>query len=202
MSILQNYFSNVSDNTSSAINPSGYHFPSHFIFDNNICKKTLLLVSNSTTYTAQEVNNNTFDCPAISGSPSIQLNTASFKNNILKTSSATAKVNTNNTNNVSYCVSSSSTGQFGTANNNIVVTNISSIFVTPGTSDGAYQLKSGSVASNNGSDKTDRGAFGGIITNRYTLSGLPPVPVIYQFTTGVASPSAGLPVTIKARTIK
>ena len=202
VSIIQNYFSNVSNNTSSAINPSGYNFPSHFIFDNNICKKTLLLVSNSTTYTAQEVNNNTFDCPAISGSPSIQLNTASFKNNILKTSSATAKVNTNNTNNVSYCVSSSSTGQFGTANNNIVVTNISSIFVTPGTSDGAYQLKSGSVASNNGSDKTDRGAFGGIITNRYTLSGLPPVPVIYQFTTGVASQSAGLPVTIKARTIK
>ncbi|MEP6844563.1 MAG: hypothetical protein ABI861_01100, partial [Panacibacter sp.] len=50
---------------------------------------------------------------------------------------------------------------------------------------------------------TERGVFGGAATiNRYTLSGLAAIPVIYQVSTsGVATPT-GLPVTIKARTIK
>jgi len=203
--VFQNFFSNAINpsETSSAIIGSGFGFPTGFIFDNNICKKTLLLVSGTNVRTAQEVNNNTFDCLAISGSPSIKLNTGSFKNNILKTPTATVDINNHTNNNVSYCVSSSSTGQFGTANNNIVVTTISSIFVTSGSTDGAYQIKGGSVASGTGSDGTDRGAFGSAIPNRYTLSGLAAIPVIYQLTTsGVATPSAGLSVTIKARTIK
>ncbi len=203
--VLQNFFSNSynTNDASSAIIPNFYGFPTGFIFDNNICKKTFILNSNNTVRTAQEVNNNTFDCLAISGKPSIQLNTGSFKNNILKTAAATIDINNKTNNNVSYCVSSSSTGQFGTANNNIVVTTISSIFVTSGSTDGAYQIKSGSVASGTGSDHTDRGAFGANITNRYTLSGLAAIPVIYQLTTsGVATPSSGLSVTIKARTIK
>jgi hypothetical protein len=203
--VLQNFFSNsynVNDATS-AIVPNFYGFPSGFIFDNNICKKTFILISNNTVRTAQQVNNNTFDCLAISGKPSIQLNTGSFKNNILKTAAATVDINNKTNNNVSYCVSSSSTGQFGTINNNIVVTTISSIFVTSTSTDGAYQIKSGSVASGTGSDLTDRGAFGGAVTNRYTLSGLAASPVIYQLTTsGVATPTSGLSVTIKARTIK
>jgi hypothetical protein len=203
--VLQNFFSNSynPNDATSAILPNFYGFPTDFVFDNNICKKTLILNSNNTVRTAQEVNNNTFDCLAISGKPSIQLNTGSFKNNILKTPTATVDINNHTNNNVSFCVSSSSTGQFGTSNNNKVITSISSIFVTSGTTDGIYQLKSGSAASNNGSDGTDRGAFGGAITNHYTLSGLAPVPVIYQLTTsGVATPASGLSVTIKARTIK
>lgn len=203
--VLQNFFSNsynVNDATS-AIVPNFYGFPSGFIFDNNICKKTFLLISNNIIRTAQEVNNNVFDCLAISGKPSIQLNTGSFKNNILKTAAATVDINNKTNNNVSYCVSSSSTGQFGTANNNIVVTTIASIFVASTSTDAAYQIKAGTVASGTGSDKTDRGAFGGVVTNRYTLSGLAAIPVIYQFTTsGVATPTAGLSITIKARTIK
>lgn len=203
--VLQNFFSNSINpsETSSAILGSGFGFPTGFIFDNNICKKTFLLVSGTNVRTAQEVNNNTFDCPSISGSPSIQLNTGSFKNNILKTPTATVNINNNTNNNVSFCVSSSSTGQFGTANSNIVVTNISSIFASSGSTDGLYQLKSGSVASGDGSDGTDRGAFGNTVPSRYTLSGLAAIPVIYQLTTsGVATPASGLSVTIKARTIK
>jgi hypothetical protein len=133
------------------------------------------------------------------------MNVGNFQNNILKTAAATVNINNNKNNNVSYCVSSSATGQFGTdaTKKNIVVTNINSIFIINGTSDGMYQLKSGSVASNNGSDGTDRGAFGGAAAeNRCTLSGLAAIPTIYQITTtGVAGPS-GLQVTIKARTIK
>ena len=203
--VLQNFFSNSYNlnDILSAIVPNTYGFPTGFIFDNNICKKTFILNSSNIVRTAQEVNNNTFDCLAISGKPSIQLNTGSFKNNILKTPTATVDINNKTNNNVSYCVSSSSTGQFGTANNNIVVTTISSIFITSSSTDGAYQIKSGTVASGTGSDHTDRGSFGGAVTNRYTLSGLAAIPVTYQLTTsGVATPASGLSITIKARTIK
>jgi len=85
--VLQNFFSNSynTNDVTSAIVPDFYGFPTGFVFDNNICKKTFILNSQNTVRTAQEVNNNTFDCLAISGKPSIQLNTGSFKNNILKT---------------------------------------------------------------------------------------------------------------------
>jgi hypothetical protein len=195
ISILQCFFNSSGDNTVLSLDYP-YAQPTDIYFNNNICKKKLEWDGIIT-----QCNNNVFDGPANTLDIKIN-NVAQFQNNILKTPSATVNINNNTYNNISYCVSSSSTGQFGTANNNIVVTNISSIFVTPGSSDGVYQLKSGSVASHNGSDGTDRGVFGGLMTNRYTLSGLPPVPVIYQITPGIASPSTGLSVTIKARTIK
>ncbi len=202
--VLQNFFSNTANNTSSAILCSPYGFPTNFIFDNNICKKTLLLSTSATNvYNAEECNNNVFDCPAISGSASIQMNVSSFKNNILKTSSATVNINANvASSNVSYNISASPTNQFGTTNNNIVVTDMSTLFVDPSTNstDGRYQLMPGSAA---GADGTDRGAFGGLaVTNHYTLSGLAPIPVIYNITTSGVGGSAGLSVSIKARTIK
>ncbi len=137
-----------------------------------------------TVYNAEECNNNVFDCPAISGKPSIQMNTTSFKNNILKTPSATVNINANVvSSDVSYNTSASATNQFGTTNNNIVITDMSTLFVDPATNttDGRYQLKPGSAA---GADGTDRGAFGGLaVTNHYTLSGLAAIPVIYNINT-------------------
>ena len=51
-----------------------------------------------------------------------------------------------------------------------------------------YQILSGSVASNSGSDGTDRGAFGGApVADRYTLSGLAAIPVIYSVSTSGAT---------------
>ena len=81
---------------------------------------------------------------------------------------------------------------------------ITSLFVGGDSKDGFYQIKSGSQAYQNGSDDSDRGAFGGaILSSRYTLSGLAPVPVIYEaVSAGSVSAETGLPVTIKARTIK
>jgi hypothetical protein len=203
--ILQNYFANITNSQSSAISVNSLGFPTNFIFNNNIVKRPLLLFNSSTTYTAAEVKNNVFDCPAISGNPSIRLNTGSFQNNILKNPAAAANVNNNNSVNVSFNVSSSATNQFGTANNNIVVTNINSIFVDPVTnsSDGDYQLLNSWATANPGADGAPRGAFGGASpTRRYTLSGLAAIPVIYDInTSGVAVPT-GLQVTIKARVIQ
>jgi len=204
ISILQNFFTNANNNTASAVGVSAYGFPANFVFNNNISKRTLILVRGSSVYTATECKNNVFDCPAINGSPSIQLNVGSFQNNILKTSTATVSINGGSNQNVSYNISASATGQFGTGNNNKVVTNMSSLFVSSGTSDGQYKLKPNSPGSDNGSDGTDRGAFGGAaVINRYTLSGLAPIPVIYALnTSAVATQQSGLSVTISARTIK
>jgi len=204
ISVVQNFFTNANSSNASAIAVSPYGFPTNFIFNNNISKRVLLLAYSATTYTAQQCSHNVFDCPAISGKPSIQLNTGSFKNNILKTPTATVSINGGSNQNVSYNISASSTGQFGTANNNKVVADMSTLFVTSGTSDGIYKLKSGSAGSNNASDGTDRGVFGGTSsTDMYTLSGLAPIPVIYSLTTsGDATPAKGLSVTISAKTIK
>ncbi len=204
ITIVENYFTNINNSNSSAIGVSAYGFPANFVFNNNISKRVLLLAYSSTTYTAQQCNHNIFDCPAISGKPSIQLNTGSFKNNILKTPTATVNINGGTNQNVSYNISASSTGQFGTANNNKVVTNMTTLFVGSGTSDGKYKLKSNSPGSHNASDGTDRGVFGGTSsTDRYTLSGLAPIPVIYSLTTsGDATQANGLSVTISAKTIK
>lgn len=204
ITIIQNYFSNTANDNSSAIfadNSNG--FPTNFIFDNNICNRILWFATSATNvYNAEECNNNVFDCPSISGSPSILMNTTSFKNNILKTPSATVNINSKvASSDVSYNIGSSATNQFGTTNNNIVITNMGTLFVDPSTNttDGRYQLKPGSAA---GADGTDRGAFGGLaVSNHYMLSGLAPIPVIYNIaTSGVGT--SGINVSIKARTIK
>jgi len=203
ITIVQNYF--YGSSTSSVLTYTSGGFPTNVVFNNNICQKTLILPDGN-AYTLAECKNNVFDCPAISGSPSIKMNVGSFENNILKTTNATVNINTLTNNNVAYNIGTSVNNQFGTANNNIVVANIANLFVDPATNspDGDYQLRPGSAGSNNGSDGTDRGAFGGLaITNRYTLSGLPPIPVIYNITTtGVTTSSSPLSVTITAKTVQ
>ena len=198
--ILQNYFYNVYNysDTDNLIGTSGYGFPSDVIFDNNICERKLVLPDN---YTVLECKNNVFNGPAIAGQPSLKMLVGSFQNNILTSASAIANINNSSNINASYNISSSATSQFGTANNNIVIS--SGIFVTTTglSSDGKYQLAAGSAGSANGSDGTDRGAFGGALSNRYTLSGLPAVPVIYQVITSGVTTTTTLPVTIKARVI-
>lgn len=203
--IIGNYFSNPGANTASGIAISGFGFPVNFVFDNNISQRTLLLFSGATVYSAGSCRNNVFDCPALTpGNPSIKLFCNNFQNNILKTPGASVEINNNvPSSGVAYNISASTTGQFGTVNNNIVVTNQTLLYVTSASSDGKYQLKPASPGSNNGSDGTDRGAFGGLsFNNRYTLSGLAPIPVVYDISTAGVSDASGLPVTIQARTIK
>ena len=196
--ILQNYFYKASYNFS-LISTTSNGFPADVIFDNNICERSLVLPDG---YSILECKNNVFNGPTVSGAASLKMLVSSFQNNILVNSGALANINNSSNLNASYNISSSLTGQFGTSNNNIVVNPISAIFITPGaSSDGNYQLVAGSAGSANGSDGTDRGAFGGAVSNRYTLSDLPAVPVIYQVVTSGVTTTTTLPVTIKARVI-
>ncbi len=192
--ILQNFF--LSSGNALTTNGSFYVYPVGLYFNNNVCQKTLIWAG-----TLAQCNNNVFDGPA--SVLNLQFTTAEFKNNILKPTNATVDINAGNKEKLTHNIGTLST-QFGTANNNKVVADINTLFVPTGTSDGKYKLKNGSAGSNNGSDGTDRGAFGGAVaSNRYTLSGLAAIPVVYNLTTsGVATAESGLTVTISARTIK
>lgn len=65
-------------------------------------------------------------------------------------------------------------------------------------SDGKWQLKEGSIAIGYGEDGMDCGIFGG--TSPYILSGMAPVPHIYEAIVPVSgSAASGLPVTIKVK---
>ncbi len=192
--IIQNFFARASTANMISTNTGG--FPTDFIFDNNIVLGTLVL---PVGYTMLECKNNVFAGPAITGSPSLRLYAGSFQNNILTNPAATVDINGGTNLNVTYNTAASAT-PFGTASNNVVVADMTTLFVTTGSSDGKYQLKAGSAP---GADGSDRGAFGGAaVTSRYTLSGLAPIPVIYDISTSGVATAAGLPVTIKARTIK
>ena len=194
--IIQNFFTSAGDANAIITNGNtAYIYPNDVYFNNNICQKTMVWAG-----TILQCNNNVFDGPP--NKLNIQMLTSSFQNNILKSTNATVNINNGANTNVSFNVGTSAT-QFGTTSNNIVVANMTSVFVASGTTDGQYQLQASSPASSNGSDGTDRGAYGGLaVTSRYTLSGLPNIPVIYNISTSGVATVSGLPVTIKAKTIK
>ncbi len=200
--IIQNFFSFTGYSTTLLLT-SDFAFPTDLIFNNNICKRPLVI--NNDSYTLQECNNNVFDCPTVNNGPSLKLHAGTFNDNIFTNPNATASINGGNVTHVDYNISASANNQFGIANHNIVVSDMSTLlYGAIGSSpDGMYQLKLNSAGSNNGSDGADRGAFGGAsVHNRYTLSGLPPIPVVYNIVTPAVATPAGLQVTINARTIK
>ena len=92
--------------------------------------------------------------------------------------------------------------------NNVILTDNSSIFLedNPGSSngteystDGRYRLASGSPATGAGENGVDCGAYGA--ATPYKLSGLPPVPRIYEASIPAsASEESGLPVKVKIKT--
>ncbi|HKR05986.1 MAG TPA: hypothetical protein VJY62_15225 [Bacteroidia bacterium] len=203
VTILQNYFPDgFNITTALSVSNTGFVPPVDLIFNNNICKKTLLWYNSSGPWAITQCKNNIFDGPDNLATPNLRFTTTDFSNNILMPVNAIVDI-TAAPSAIAYNIGTQST-QFGTANNNLVEPNITSLFAGGTSNDGYYQIQSGSQAYQNGSDGTDRGAFGGaIVSSRYTLSGLAPVPVVYEATTtSVVSAITGLPVTIKARTIK
>ncbi len=204
--ILQNFFPNtLVSNVFSTDGNTTFTPPTNIYFNNNICQKTLTWgtpIANPTTlWPILQCNNNVFDGPDNLANPNLSFTASEFKNNILMP--VNAKVNiAASAGVIQYNIGTLST-QFGTSDNNLVVPAITTLFVASSTSaDGAYQIANASQASNNGSDGTDRGAFGGGVSiDRYTLSGLAAIPVIYTITTPGAT-STDLQVTIQARTIK
>lgn len=201
--IIGNYFDNINQPTFSAIEIDNSNFPVNVVIKNNIFKKKVLLQSGNLVGTVLQCHNNVFDCPAAVGAPSLKLNSISFQNNILTTAGATVEINGGSGNGITFNTSASASGQFGSAANNIVAVDMASLFLSGGTSDGKYRLNPSAPDNIPGSDGTERGAFGGTaISNRYSISGLAPIPVIYEISTSGVSDATGLPVTIKARTIK
>lgn len=201
--ITQNYFDYQQSPAISALRWSNLGGASDVIFNNNICKRILRVEQDGNNiYSLAECRNNIFEPPSGTSSsiqPVLRMNVGAFENNILVTAGATVFINNGTNQNVRYNTGTD-VSQFGNVNGNVVETNMNTLFVVAGTSDGRYQLQAGSAP---GSDGTERGAFGGsVFSNRYMLSGLAPIPVIYGIiTSGVADPS-GLSVTIKARTIQ
>lgn len=199
--ILENFFTNTV--ISNAIRTNGNNSfipPTDIIFNNNICRKTLSWGANTTTpWPILQCNNNVFDGPDNLATPNLFFSTSEFRNNILMPTNAIVNIAAS-AGVINYNIGTLAT-QFGTADNNLVVPAITTLFTTSTSTDGAYQIAPGSQANNTGFDGTDRGVFGGAVTNRYTLSGLAAIPVIYKVTTaGVGT--ANLNVTIQARTIK
>lgn len=204
LTIIENYFPNTYLTNAFSVTNTGYIPPTDIIFNNNICKKTLYWQNTSGTvvWPITQCKNNIFDGPDNLATPNLRFITSDFSNNILMPVNAIVDI-TAGTGAIAYNIGTQSS-QFGTANNNLVEPAITNLFIGGTSADGYYQIQSGSQAYQNGSDGSDRGAFGGaIVSSRYTLSGLASVPVVYEATTtGVVSTVTGLPVTVKARTIK
>lgn len=199
--INQNFFSN--DFNTNALAISGittFIPPQEIIFNNNICQKKLIWKTNYWEGAIMECNNNVFDGPA--NELNLEFNTGSFQNNILKSAGITASINSGTNNNVQYNTVSNS-GVFNGTTGNIWEPNMTALFETGGTSDGKYELQSAATNNVVGSDGAERGAFGGVAqSNRYALSGLGAIPVIYDVTTsGVSEAGTGLLVSVKARTV-
>lgn len=204
--IVQNFFPNSINSNCLATNGNVFFIPpTDIIFNNNICQKTLTwgnpLANPTTFWPLLQCRNNVFDGPDNLATPNLAFSTTEFANNILMPTNAVVNIV------APVGVIKNNIGtlptQFGTADNNLVVPAITTLFVSSTSTDGAYQIADGTVADNSGTDGTDRGAFGNSsIVNRYTLSGLAPIPVLYEITTTGVADATGLPVTIKARTIK
>jgi len=102
----------------------------------------------------------------------VSINNSSFNNNILRAGTFTAT-------NSSYLNNIGNDNQFGNQNGNQQYINMGDVFVGTGSTDGQWQLKPGSPAIGAGTGGQDCGMFGG--PNPYVLSGIPPIPAIYEY---------------------
>mgnify|MGYP007130732456 CR=1 FL=1 len=198
--IIGNYFSDSITPASSCIVMGTTGAPAGLIVKNNIIKKPLILqsVSGSGTITGiiSDCSNNVFDC--LPGN-NIIFDVAECHNNIIRSAGLIVQVSTSNPSGISHNSSNNSSDLLGEALNNNIQVDMNTLFVANGSSDGRYKLNAGSAAGNDG---TERGVFGSAsIASRYSLSGLAPIPVIYNLqATGDGGPS-GIQVNINARII-
>jgi hypothetical protein len=123
----------------------------------------------------------------------IDVDNAVIKNNIM---TYTGTGNNFTPRNNAYTYNISGNTEFGTANGNQQNVAPANLFVGgTASTDGAYQLRTGSPAIGTGESGTDVGAFGGAVP--YRLSGIPNVPTIYQYSQSVSGNT--LNVTISTR---
>lgn len=119
----------------------------------------------------------------------VSLYNSVIANNILR-----AGIYSGSNNTVHYNICNST--QFPAGNNNQQNVDMATVFVGTGSDDGKWKLKLGSPAIGSGTNGTDIGMFGG--NNPYVLSGLPPIPTIYEFL-GQSTGSNSLQVQVKIK---
>lgn len=178
--LMQNYFNGggvIVNNSSQDI-----------IIANNIFSGTFAGITVNSG-SASGISNNVIHRGA--NSAAMIVNDSTVSNNIIVSGSVTS---TNSTfyNNIG------NSDQFGTENGNLSDVVMNDVFLFVGTTDGQYQLATGSPAIGAGVNGVDCGAFGG--DTPYILAGIPDYPSIYYFTSPLTTTQdTGLPVRIKTR---
>ncbi|NOX90639.1 MAG: hypothetical protein GXO77_16675 [Calditrichaeota bacterium] len=123
----------------------------------------------------------------------VEIHNSLFYNNIMMSGDFSG---TNSASDINHNIGDAN--QFGTDNGNQANISMNAVFLLSGSTDGHWQLKSGSPAIGAGLSGEDTGMFGG--TTPYILSGLPAIPTIYFFVApSSASGTQGLQVQIKAK---
>lgn len=182
--IVQNYFED------DVISTSSFSVFQGVIFNNNIIVDDITTSSEaSSPETFASMNNNIF-------LGNIEVTTATFRNNIW------FPINSSNVSVLSGAIENNLffNAILGSENGNQGFTEGSAVFGdrTGRSFDQQWALDDGSAFKNSGKDGTDPGPFGG--SNPYILSGVPPLPVIYEInTSGFGNQENGLPVEIKVR---
>jgi hypothetical protein len=128
------------------------------------------------------ISNNVIGNLAGTSNVGIDADNAVIKNNVLTYTGTGANFPFRN-NAYSYNISGNTA--FGTANGNQQNITPANIFVGgTASTDGAWQLRSGSPAIGTGESGTDVGAYGGALP--YRIAGIPNVPSIYQYNQSVS----------------
>lgn len=170
----------------SGTNYSGKFFNS--VLKNSIMKGTNFYFFNS------EITNNSFSTNYGADASNI------FVNNVFvdyTTITFNYNMDPNNLRNNIFGGAKSTGSEYQSGINNVFGA-FSNIIRTEGTSDGIYQLKDGSVAVGAGEGGVDCGAFGG--SEPYVLSGLPPIPVIYEINMpSTVNKANGLEIQVKVK---
>lgn len=164
--------------------------PLNLVFSNNIVEGNFSLLNQTTgIITNNFFMGNTF---SVGTNSNLQIH-----NNILIGTSSTNVVLPETSSNISHNISVSD--QFPNSNNNQPNTVAADIFITgDNTTDGKYQIREGGPADGKGRNGADIGPFGG--ARPYKLSGLPGIPVVYDFSTdGFGNTDGKLPITVKVK---
>jgi hypothetical protein len=164
--------------------------PLNLIFSNNIVLGNFTLKDQVTGIITNNVfTGNTFN---VGENSNLQIH-----NNILLGTSSNNIVMPEASSNISHNISVSD--QFPNSNSNQPNTVAADIFITgDNTSDGKYKIRESGPADGTGRNGADIGPFGG--ARPYRLSGLPEIPVVYDFSTdGFGNSDGKLPITVKVR---
>lgn len=188
--IRQNYISSISD----------YNYYTSAVIKNNIITGTI----NSTTRANWLIYNNTLYGPTTS--TKIRVYNSSVKNNIVVNTQSADPYDCIDTdparnNNIAYNVCNKVFYYGPELENNIWDATPDTLFVMDGNSETMLFLEEDSPAIGYGENGQDCGAYGDLTP--YILSGMPPVPHIFEASVPVsATTTGGLPVNVKIKSQK